>query len=124
MRTVQMLFFATLVLSCKPVKPQNVESLAIGAPLLDRVVKLCGVTVYQEHPGRGVNVISANDVNSVVTVSSNGYSAVMYLSPGAKDTIDAHLVHGKNATIKVELVEIDGSHDGMEKCRPEIVIVQ
>jgi len=124
MRTMRMLFFATLVLSCKPIAPKNVPPVAFGAPVLGKVIKSCGVTVYQDHPGQEINIIGNNDINSIVTISSNGYSAVMFLPSGAKNMINAHLVRGKNATIKVEPVEIDGSHDGMEKCRPEIVMVK
>ncbi len=124
MRTMRMLFFVALVLSCKPAGSQNDTPIVVGAPLLGRVIKLCGATVYQEHPGREINVVGNKDVSSIVTVSSDGYTAVMYLPHGAKNTINAHLLRDKQVTIKVELVELDGSRDGMEKCRPEAVTVQ
>lgn len=120
-----MLFFATLVLSCKPVAPQNaLPPAALGAPVLDRVVKSCGVTVFQESPGQEIKVIGNDDRDSIVTIQSDGYATVMYLQLRSKNAVNAHLVRGKQVTIKVELVEIDGSHDGMEKCKPTTVTVK
>ena len=120
-----MLFFAALVLSCRrelsQIAPPPID---IASPVFSEAVKLCGVTIRQEHSGQEINVIGNNAVGSIVTILSDVYSMVMYLSRGAKNTINAHLIRGKEVTVKVELVEIDGSHDGMEKCKPATVMVK
>ena len=124
MRTMRMLFFAALVLSCKPAAPQNAPPPDIDPPVFGEAVKLCGVTVYQEHPGQEIDIIGSNSMNAVVSVASVGYSAVTYLAPMSKTAINAHLVRGEKVTIRIELIEFDDARDGMEKCKPATVTVK
>jgi hypothetical protein len=95
-----------------------------GSAIFGKAIELCGVTIYQERPSQELNIIGNKDQDAVITVSSVGYSTVIYLTQGSRSTINAHLVRDKEVTIKVELIEFDGTHDGTESCKPKTIIAQ
>jgi len=118
-----MLFFAALILSCKPAPSSAPPPIEVAPLVFVEAVKLCGVTVFQEQPGEALHIIGNNDKDAEITISSNDYRAVVNLSPDGKTAIAAHLVRGQELTVKVELFELDGA-SGAEKCQPAIVTVK
>ena len=126
-RTALLFFFAVLVLSCKlgstqSVPPDAGES-AANRKILTEPIRLCGVTVFQEQPGPEVDFIGNEDWPVFLTISANGFPAVIYVGPGAKSAIgDGHFVRGKEAKFRVEILRPRESPLQREKCETKIVI--